>query len=151
MPLDSWAPTVQDVANLLRARTITANGGEVGNFTSATRPNADEVTGLIEQAHADVQDAVGPMVIIPPVCINSATSLVALGAALRIEMSYYPEQVGSGRSPYAQLKKLYDDALKRLQDAIVSLGGKRPTDEYMMPSGDFGGPPIPVGWILPQW
>ena len=87
----------------------------------------------------------------PAPLINAASSLVALGAAMMVEISYFPEQVGTNRSPYAQLAAQYKDKLCRLQNAVVSLGGARPTDDYQTPAGAFGGPPIPIGMILPIW
>jgi len=146
-----WAPSVQDVANLLRARTINKNGGEVGTFNAATRPSDEEVQGLIESSYGDVVDAIGQITDVPSNLVNAASSIVAIGAAMLVEMSYYPEQVGTGRSPYAQLASQYKDKLCRLQDAIVSAGGNRPTNDYQNPAGAFGGPPIPAGWIMPTW
>ena len=146
-----WAPSVQDVANILRARTVNKNGAELGKFDSTTRPTDAEVSGLIEQAYNDVVDAIGQITDVPANLVNSATSIVALGTAMMVEISYFPEQVGSGRSPYAQLAAQYKDKLSRLCDSIVSAGGNRPTADYQAPAGAFGGPPIPAGWIIPQW
>jgi hypothetical protein len=148
--MNQWAPSVQDVANILRARTVDNNGNEVGNFTSVTRPTDAQVQGLIDQAYTDVLDAIGSIAV-PPQLANSFSSLVAYGTALAVELGFFPEQINSGRSPYPQLNKMYDDRLCRLQDAIVSAGGPRPTNEYQSPAGDFGGPPVQAGWYLPTW
>lgn len=149
--MQQWAPSVQDVANILRARTVNANGLETGTFSASTRPSDSEVEGIIGNAYNDVLDAIGQTSVVPANLANSVTSLIAIGAAMMVEISYYPEQVGTGRSPYAALSKQYDDKLCRLQNAIVSVGGPRPTNDYQTPAGSFGGPPIPVGWILPPW
>lgn len=146
-----WSPTVQDVANILRARTASRNGGEVGTFDSTTRPTDVEVQAIIDNAYSDVVDAIGQITDVPPNLVNSASSLVTIGAAMMVELSYFPEQVSSARSPYTALAAQYKDKLLRLQNAIVSVGGNRPTNEYQAPAGAFGGPPIPVGWILPPW
>lgn len=146
-----WAPSVQDVANLLRARTVSRNGGELGSFSSLTRPTDVEVSGLIDQAYNDVVNAIGQITAVPSNQVDSVTTLIALGAAKKVELSYYPEQIGTGRSPYQAFAQEYKDQLTRLQNAIVSVGGNRPTDEYMTPAGNFGGPPVQAGWILPQW
>lgn len=146
-----WTPSVQDVANILRARTINKNGGEVGTFNATTRPTDTEVQGLIDQSNNDVMDAIGQITEVPVNLVNNASSLITIGAAMMVEISYFPEQVGVGRSPYAQLAKQYSDKLTRLQNAIVSVGGNRPTNDYQTPAGSFGGPPIPAGWIIPQW
>jgi hypothetical protein len=146
----SWAPGVDDVGAILRARTINQFGSELGTFNSTTRPTDVSVITLINQACADVQDAIGPTVNIPAQLIPSAMSLAALGTAMMIEIGFYPEQINSGRSPYPQLATQYTAKLKNLQNAIVSLGGERPTDESMTPFGAFGGPPIPLSWWYPQ-
>jgi hypothetical protein len=146
-----WAPDVQDVANLLRARTVNKNGSETGTFNGDTRPSDVEVQGLIDQAYNDVVDAIGQIDVVPANLVNSVSSIITVGAAMMVELSYYPEQVGTGRSPYAQLAAQYKDKLCRLQDAIVSAGGARPTNEFQNPGGAFGGPPVPVGWYIPTW
>lgn len=147
----SWAPGVDDVGALLRARTMTKNGLIIGTFNAYTSPDDVTVMGLINDAAADVQDAIGPEVNVPVTLYPQAETLAALGAALQVELSFFPEQVNSGRSPYPQLKTLYDDKLKRLQNAIVSAGGERPTDEAMAPFGAFDGPPVPMNWVYPRF
>lgn len=146
-----WAPGVDDVGAILRARTLTKNGLVAGTFNSYTTPSDVAVISLINQACSDVQDAIGPQTNVPVSLYSGVESLAAIGAALLIELGYFPEQINSGRSPYPQLKTQYDDKLKRLQNAIVSLGGERPTDESMAPFGAFNGPPIPMDWIYPRF
>ena len=146
----AWAPTVQDIANILRARTVSKNGGEVGTFDSTTRPTDADVTGLIAQACNDIIDAIGNTEV-PTDSVGNASSLAAIGASMMVEISYFPEQVGSARSPYKQLSDQYAAKLLRLQNVVVSEGGARPTNEYQNPAGAFGGPPVPAGWVIPQW
>jgi hypothetical protein len=146
-----WSPGVDDVGAILRARTNTRNGQLVGTFNSYTNPTDSAVMGLINQAASDVQDAIGPEASVPPSLYLQAANLTAIGAALNVELGYYPEQINSGRSPYPQLQKQYDDKLKRLQNAIVSLGGERPTDESMAPFGAFNGPPVIMDWVYPRF
>jgi hypothetical protein len=146
-----WAPGVDDVGAILRARTMTRNGVVVGTFNAYTNPTDVSVMSLINDASADVQDAIGPEVNVPPSLYSSAEDLAALGTALLVELAYFPEQINSGRSPYPQLQKQYDDKLKRLQNAIVSLGGERPTDEAQSPFGAFNGPPVPMDWVYPRF
>lgn len=147
----AWAPGVDDVGAILRARTMTRNGQVIGTFNSYTTPDDIAVMSLINQACGDVQDAIGPEVNVPPSLYPMADDLAAIGTALLIELSYFPEQINSGRSPYPQLQKQYDDKLKRLQNAIVSLGGERPTDGSQSPFGAFGGPPVPMSWWYPRF
>jgi hypothetical protein len=145
-----WAPGVDDVGDVLRARTVNRNGLEIGTFDAFTRPTDVDVMGLINQAASDIQDAIGVENEVPADQFTSAEYLTALGTALLIEIGFYPEQVNSGRSPYPQIETMYKDRLKRLQDAVVSEGGARPVDEFMQPFGAFNGPPVPMGWFYPR-
>lgn len=146
-----WAPGVDDVGEILRARTVTRNGEEIGTFNAYTRPTDVAVMNLINDAASDVQDAIGPEVNVPASLYPQAEDLATIGAALLIELGYFPEQINSGRSPYPQLLEQYNTKLKRLQNAIVSLGGERPTDEAQSPFGAFNGPPVPMDWVYPRF
>lgn len=150
MPVSDYTPTVADIGAILRARTKTASGSEAGTFNPAnadagdqTRPNAEQVTSLIEDVVADVQaefgvdipDAEGDD---PDLYRKSVRRFGALGVAMLVELTYFPEQVATGRSPYAQLKQLYDDRRKRLLGALF-------------PGGDDGGAgPLAPGEGLPS-
>ena len=129
-------PTVQEVANLIRARTKDSNGLEVGTFDGDTRPTADQVEQLIDASLALVGMQLPSAVSIPVDFGPSVALVVALDVACRIEKSYWPEQVQTERSPYALLKVEYDEALGALRDALESGG----------PAG-FGGDManVPVG------
>jgi hypothetical protein len=115
-PAVAVRPSVDDVASLLRARTKDTEGREVGTFTEETRPNA-------EQVEAQIDAAVGLMAMRlpsrwPEVYSPAIRALTAYRAALRIEKSYFPEQVRSDRSAYEQLKEEYTDDLTALLDAL---------------------------------
>lgn len=136
MPSSDWAPTVAGVGALLRSRTKQAvTGVELGYFANpdengqgSTRPTADEVTNLIDQATGDVVDVVGAD--IPAPFWDRARFLVQLGAALLVELTYFPEQVANNRSTYPQLLALYTDRLKKLQTAVA---------DYVDPNAPEGG------------
>ena len=146
MPTSDYAPVVQDVGNILRARTKTRAGAEVGTFNADTRPTDTQVEGLINKAANDVAMVVGSD--IPPLVFEDAKGVVALRAALLIELGYFPEQIGSGKSPYAQLKQLYDDDLKNLVAAVTRAGGDpQEAGAPMKPTGGFPmtGDPFIIG------
>jgi phage gpG-like protein len=119
-----WAPSVDDVGAVLRARTKDENGNELGTFTDATRPTAVQVNPLIDTATADILAEVGT---VPDKVQDNARRVAAIGAALLVELTFFPEQIGTGRSPYTQLKEWYDDKLKRLVAQVTELqdGGAR--------------------------
>lgn len=88
-----FMPSVADVGALLRDRTVAAGsrGEELGTFTVGTRPTRDEVENLIARA-ANVTLAAFPGVIAPQV-FPGLRELIALRAAIKIEESYFSEQV----------------------------------------------------------
>jgi len=166
MPVSDYTPTVEAVAALLRSRTKTPSGSEAGTFMPAasaeqdsTRPTAEQAAEMIAVALQDIVGVFGPDVPDAPgedpgAYRTAVQGLSALGAALQVELTYFPEQVATGRSPYAQLKQLYDDRLKRLTDAIIGDedgGSDGPTlsDPYAgMPSGG-GFPNTAIGMEHP--
>lgn len=111
-------PTVEDVALLLRARTKDDFGNEVGTFDDSTRPTADQVEEQIDAAYALVMTRLPPDCELPNHLLPAVTSVVAYRAAMRIEKSYFPEQVRSDRSAYEQLVLEYQNDLEALIDTI---------------------------------
>jgi len=111
-----WAPTVAQVSSLLRARTKDNNMVELGTFTADTRPTAEQVGDLIPQAVGEVESRTGVLTDeLEPRGINVA----ALYTAMLVELSYFPEQVRDGMSPYEQLKELFDGAMAGLLGAVL--------------------------------
>lgn len=140
MPVSDWTPGLADVGAILRARTKDDVGNELGTFSATTRPTDVEVSALISQGVSDVAMVTGSD--IPTSTWTDAKSVAALATALRVELSYFPEQINTGRSPYPQLKQLYDDMLKRLLTSIESAGGDVPASGApMKPSYNFPRPP----------
>lgn len=133
-------PTVQDVANLLRARTKDTFGNESGTFTEDTRPTSLAVDGHIDAAMALVATRLPALDTIAPVLLDAYAQVVAYRAALRIEKSYFPEQVRSDRSAYDQLLQEYLDDLAALVEAATTTAGP---DDAAGASSDIAS--IPVG------
>lgn len=125
----SYLPLVSDIGALLRARTKNVLGVEVGTFTEDTRPTFEEVQRLIEQAAGDVTALVDYD--IPLETYRQASGVIALGAAMLVELSYFPEQVAANKSAYEKYKELYDEYLERLlaaveREAAEEVGGETP-------------------------
>lgn len=106
-------PTIFDVAQKVRSRTKIRGGNEIGTFNTQTRPTGDEVEGLIGDASNEVLGKVK----VP----ESGTQYekrvrgaIALYAAMEVELSFFPEQVGTAKSPYAAYEKLYGSRIKAL-------------------------------------
>jgi hypothetical protein len=106
-------PTVADVASKVRARTRVKGGGQAGTFNTKTNPTADDVEALIDEALDEVLGKVRE----PEAATDyerRVRGAVALYTAILIELSYYPEQVGSGKSPAATYQALYASRIKAL-------------------------------------
>ncbi len=100
-----WVPSLAQVGALVRTRTKDTAGNELGTFTDDTRPTADDVTELISQAVDTFIVRGGTQ--IPPELYQEVQRLIALRAAMLVEISYYPEQVQTGRSPYQQYRDMW--------------------------------------------
>lgn len=95
------------------ARTTNDKQEPAGTFTEETRPTAEQVEILIDQAYQDVQ-ATCVSGRIADHDVEAAKRAIALRAAYLIEISYFPEQRNAGEdSAYLQLKTLADEALQR--------------------------------------
>ena len=108
--------TIDDVAALIRARTKDSNGNEVGTFTVATRPTDLQCQEAIDHQVVLVHTRVG---YVGEGCADLARGCVAIGAAAEIELSYFPEQARTDRSPYTYLIARYDAALQGLHDCVA--------------------------------
>jgi hypothetical protein len=129
MPVSDYTPDVEEVAAFIRARTKTQGGKEAGTFNPAvswtdgsgdgTRPTSEQVATEIGNAlpkitgvvGADIPDAPGSD---PNAYREAAKRVAALRTAAIIELSYWPEQVNTGRSTYPQLKDMLDEEWKQL-------------------------------------
>lgn len=146
-PLVTWPATPDDVAALLRARTQDNTDVEVGQWTTGTRPTLVEVERILAMAQANVLGKTGSLDEL--VCataddiLTQAAFLVALLAAMLVELSYFPEQVNSDRSAYTHYKDLWDTAVVDLVEAVAecAAGGVEPSPE----SGGVAGP----SWAFP--
>lgn len=155
MPTSDYTPEVSAVGTLLNLRTKDGNGNVVGTFqdkqgddeATATRPTATQVTELIAQAVGSVASRVGSTIPDAPddpdAYRNAAKSLVALRAAMLVELIYFPEQVRSDRSAYSEYKDLYDEGLETLASQVAEEGGDTPPDE----GGEVGS--MSAGWYFP--
>lgn len=151
-----FIPVVGDVAAYLRARTKTVGGQEAGTFNSATVSDKDETRPTAEQVTVEIANAMGDLLGIigtafDPKYNEMVRRVGALRAALLIELAYYPEQVATGRSPYIQLKELYDELLGNLYSALGIVTGE---DDVLVPEDagypSYGGfPTTAIGMEMP--
>ncbi len=138
-------PDITKVSALLRTRTKDDVGGEAGEFSEATRPTDTQVIALLEDAANLVTGKIGTTEPCTDALATDAAHVIHLRTALMIEISYFPEQINSNRSPYEQIKALYDTDLKDLIEAIAETCGGgigEPGVGNGMPSYDYGNAPI---------
>lgn len=117
----SWYPTLREVAVHIRTRTVERTTNNfLGTFTDVTRPTDDEAWDAIDIAEADVLRHTGRLDL-PAISTEghrTARALIALRAAMIIERSFYPEQVGTNKSAYPGLERDWERQLPQLVEAI---------------------------------
>lgn len=120
-PTDQFTPTTKDVAGYIKNRTVDGANHYVGDFTDDTVVTGDEVTTLIEMAEPMVLSSLHWDPETPNIVgynVDAAKSLVALLAAIFVELTKYSEQIARGVSPYDPLKQLFDDLLSQKQSEL---------------------------------
>lgn len=117
----AWRPLVSDVGQLLSARTVDSNGTRQGTFTADTSPTYQQAMAVVDKAVSKLEAKFGPVML--PELVGSAQNVVALRAAMLVELSYFGDQINAGRSPYAQLEELYKEAIADWFLERRSLGG----------------------------
>lgn len=135
-----WPVHAASVGSLLRARTRDTNGNEIGTFDATTRPTGDQVLSLINDAVEDLASSVGSD--LPEAFWTKAATVAHYKTAMLVELSYFPEQVATGRSPYEQLRQLYAEALASLKAGLTEAGASVP--------GDAAGAPSPPSFGFPS-
>lgn len=127
MPPSDYTPTVDEIGGRLGARTLTKDGGRVGTFTAATRPDANTVSELIGDAIAVVSSAIGdeldneywPM----------ARAAVISYTCMSIEMGYYPESTEATDSAFKAFQARFNQQIEFLENA---LNQKRPNERRIV-------------------
>lgn len=117
-PKLEYEPTVDQVARKILSRTRDKYGNLLGTFNNDTAPTDLQVQEIISDTVTEIADVIGDD--IPDALIDDAQNVASLRAAMQIELDYYADQVNTDRSPYNQLKELYDEALEKLAVAVTS-------------------------------
>jgi hypothetical protein len=121
--LSPYAPTVGDIATLLRARLVEIGGVRVESFTDQTDPSAEMVQQMINLhtpllfAQLGSLDGLG--------CSTAselkaaARTLAAQRVALEVELSRWPEEIAESGSAGADVRRASIDAdVTRLADLM---------------------------------
>jgi len=136
----AYAPNVAQVARKILSRTRDQYGNTLGTFNTNTTPTEQQVSAIILDVLPNVADEVGDE--IPPEYFDDAAEVVALRAAMQVELDFFPDQVATDRSPYPQLADLYEKELERLRQSISVAVDGEPVDTAPSnrPSGSFPEP-----------
>lgn len=125
--MSSITPALTDVGAILRARTRSdSTGAELGTFNTTTRPTGSEVTDFIAHAEAevslrlptDLEDLADRQA-------GMAKRVVALRAAMLVELSYDPDRTDGQDSAYQRLSDLFDAGMSALEQALVEPAEQR--------------------------
>lgn len=148
MAVEDFTPTPADVAGHMRAR-LKDKFKEVEEFSTETRPTKAQIEALIPKAVRVIASRIGTTICEgehQETLYGDAKELAALRVAMLAERSYFPEQVGTGRSPYELLREEWKEGIKVLMEAISEhcgsggAGGDAIGGAGVLPKGNFPGP-----------
>ena len=117
--VEQLTPALTDLGAQLRAYTKDTSGTETGTFGAGTRPTGTEATDLIAQVFPIVRNKAGAT--IPVELAGQFKSVVVLATALRVGISYFPEQITTGRFPFQQIKDLLDQEWADFMEALTDM------------------------------
>lgn len=154
MPLTK--PDIQTVADLLQMRTVTRGGSYEGDFTANTTPSDTQAQRVIDKSHDVVFGKLGDPADwnVPADDIadyeGEATELIAMWAAMQIELSWYGDQVKSGQSPYPEYKTQFNESMNQLLEDLglpgeVITGGRGGQIIERPVKADYGYPETSIG------
>lgn len=116
-PTDTWVPTIDDIAIVLRARTKPTDGQvPAGVFNASTSPTGDQVQAVIDRVVSDDIEAVFASGEVPESSWKAARTAAILKTAYSVEASYFPEEVDEAGANGTQmsLSRQADAAMKTL-------------------------------------
>jgi len=115
----SYAPTIAEVAATVPSRPK-GQYGRVTTFDETTQPTGDQVQAIIDGCAAKLEGKFGAP---PDALVASAKEVVKLRAAMLVELSFFGDQIRADRSPYGELKTLYEEAVADYMADRSLLGG----------------------------
>jgi hypothetical protein len=150
----SIAPTPEEVALLVLARTRAGSGKIIGQFTDQTTPSLQQVEGIISSVRTRVIANAGPFDATKVIRDDDdgvvtlgdiARETIANGAAARIERAMEPEAASAADSAYAQLHQDYLDGLQVLKESTTT----DPEDVQGFASVGITSPTLAAAWRFP--
>lgn len=120
-------PDLTELGAILRARTRSDTAGsEIGTFDTTTRPTGAEAGAFVDHALAELELRL-------PTDLDDLTDrqtlfvrrLVAIRAAMMIELSYDPDRTDGQDSAYQRLSDQFDAGMSALEQALVEPAEQR--------------------------
>lgn len=136
-----FTPTLADVGKHIRPRTRDRDGNFLGTFSGTTEPTDAQVEAIITESASKVTAKIGSAIAEP--LWEKARVVIALRAAMFIELSFFGDQIRAGRSPYNELKALHDEEWKELYSDWRDLG----PDGLPGTADDTGDGGLPSFWF----
>jgi hypothetical protein len=141
----AWEATPTGVAALLPTRTKGQFGGS-GTWDDTTTPTLPQVEEICAWATSRIADKLRVSEA-HDICVDGpielAEEVATIRAAMRVELTYFANQLRTDQSPYKTLKEEYEDGLKDMLDQYRDTcpgaeggDGTGPLGEEM-PSGSF--------------
>ena len=112
-------PSIEEVSLLERTRTVGSGGGEKMTFDETTRPTADEVELLIDQATEAILGQLPTR--LAPIYYQRARHQIALYTAILIEASFFRESLDQGSA--ALYQRMLTSGMENLVEATGGIGG----------------------------
>jgi|SRR5215831_7823202 len=138
-----YLPQISDIGAVMTARTKDAHGNYLGTFTTDTRPTDDEVRRLIDISADEVTMSIDTD--IPVGAYQFVRAAIIWKTAMAIELSFFPEQVGSTGSPYDRMLSMYNSSMDKLGTAV-----NREWMESITGDETYGGANVMFGGFPPS-
>lgn len=140
MALPTWAPTPQNVADILLSRTDDEWGVQTGSFSNTTTPSITQVARLINIATTDVvthmvaylpsaMDANFIVTAGPGPFDESAKTVVLYRTCVLVELAFFSKQIQPNQSAETQYEKMYTESLTALDSRIMKYNEEFNTDQ----------------------
>lgn len=125
MALEDFTPEPKDVAGYMGQRLQDDLGNRFEEFTADTEPTLEQIEALIPKGVRRVSAKIGEEIceggdaVKQAALYEDAKDLAALATALIAERSYFPQQIGNDRSPYAAMLEEFKESSATLVEAVA--------------------------------
>lgn len=116
--IPDYTPTLADIAAIIPSRAK-GDFARLATFDSTTQPTGEQVQAIIDAEALALRGKIGEPA---AALIDQAKRVLAYRVAAIVELTYFADQIRADRSPYNELKALYQEALADYITARANLG-----------------------------